>query len=102
MIDDIPGEINLVDAVFEYRRSLRLSIDTPRLKDAIDMFLAIKKKGVDLGQYKQKSYDSIMVPLNQLYQSIENKDIKLGDVSSKQIISWLDTKKTVANNKKTK
>ena len=90
---------SLVDAVILYRDHLKLAVDTPDLETCIGIFLGRKKEASESDDQNKKisaeTYRTLRQRLGNLLSYFQNDlkkpKIKIGEVSSNQLIKYFDS-----------
>lgn len=95
VFDEIPfRKKSLLEAVILYRESLKLAVDSPLLRIAVDIFLGRKQEATQDENLSMGTYRTLHQRLNHLVGYFTQKGlptIKLGDVTSKQLISYFES-----------
>jgi len=84
---------SLLEAVILYRESLKLAVDSPLLRIAVEVFLGRKLEAAESDNLSMGTYRTLSQRLNHLVGHFMQKGlpgIKVGDVSSKQLIDYFE------------
>ncbi len=87
---------SLLEAVILYRESLKLAVDSPLLRIAVEVFLGRKLEAAESDNLSMGTYRTLSQRLNHLVGHFMQKglpSIKIGDVSSKQLIGYFESLK---------
>jgi hypothetical protein len=103
VFDQIPyRDKSLVDAVVQYRENLKLAVDSPQLETCVKIFLGRKETAAQNNARSHATVKTLKQRLNNLIAYFKKQGfpaIKIGEVTPKDIVAYLDTR---SNNARTR
>ncbi|MCX6952539.1 MAG: hypothetical protein NTV51_10305 [Verrucomicrobia bacterium] len=100
IFDQIPyRDKSLVEAVNQYRQNLKLAVDSPQLATCVKIFLGHKETAANKGSRSFATVRTLKQRLNNFVSYFKGQgrpEIKIGDVTAKEIIAYLDSRGSTA------